>query len=293
MRAGAKILVTGAEGQLGVALTRELGERFVLTAMGKAALDIRNRKAVERTLETLRPAAVLHCAAWTDVDACEDDPELAVAVNTIGARNVASACAKVDSWMLYFSTDYVFDGRADRPYREIDEATPINVYGRSKLAGEEAVAVAGCRYSIIRTSWLYGSTGRNFIRSIVRTARERLRTTESVRPLPVVNDQVGCPTWVNDLAAQTQRILDRDLTGRFHAAAHGHCSRYELASMILDRLSVPVAVEPCTSQQGGRRAARPSFSALDNARLREAGCDVMRPFADAVAEFLDREKDTL
>lgn len=291
MKAGAKILITGAGGQLGSALVRELQKTYAITAANHASLDICDRHSVERKIEALRPAAVLHCAAWTDVDACEKDPERAVAVNTNGARNVATVCARTETWMVYFSTDYVFDGLGPRPYREDDVATPVNVYGRSKLTGEEAVAAAGCPWTVIRTAWLYGRPGRNFVRSIVEAARSRMnnRTGE---PLRVVSDQIGNPTWVDDLAHQVRVILAHDLFGRYHAAAHDHCSRYDLARAVIQELALPVAVEPCRSAESGRRAPRPAFSALDNAALKKAGHDVMRPYAESIGSFLKQERNT-
>lgn len=286
MKAGTKILITGGMGQLGLALGREFSSDCEVVPLGRETLDIRDRKAVERALVEAKPAIVLHCAAWTDVDACEDDPERAVAVNTNGARNVAAACEQVGAWMVYYSTDYVFDGRADRPYVEHDDAAPLNVYGQSKLAGEEAVAVAGCKHTIVRSAWLYGNPGKNFVLTIIRLAREKRPLGEPIR---VVDDQVGSPTWVDDLARQTRVVLGHDIVGRIHAVSHGCCTWYELAVLVVNELSLGVSVEPCPTAEVARRAARPAYSAMDNARLKQTGRDVMRPWEVAVREFLQQQ----
>jgi dTDP-4-dehydrorhamnose reductase len=237
--AGRGVLITGAGGQLGAALREAFPQADART---RAELDV-TRPIVEQATGCY---VVLHAAAWTDVDGAEADPAGAEEVNVAGTRNVAALGAPV----VYYSTDYVFDGRKGEPYVESDEPNPLSVYGRTKLAGEREIRDGW----IVRSSWLFGWTGKNFVRTMLDLGRER----EEVR---VVEDQVGCPTYVGHLAEATRDVLDRP-EGIWHVAAEGECTWAEFAREIFDQAGIDCEVVPITTQEIGRPAPRPAYSVL-------------------------------
>ena len=242
-RVGRRVLVTGAGGQLGRALTEAFAGDEVV-ALTREEWDVR------RPYEGPPVDLVLHAAAWTKVDAAEDDPSGAAAVNVGGTRNVAAIGAP----LVYYSTDYVFDGRKRAPYVESDPAAPLSVYGRTKLGGERAAGDAW----IVRSSWLFGATGHNFVRTMLRLGEER----DEVR---VVADQVGCPTYVGHLAAATRDIVALP-RGVWHVAASGECSWAELAEAIFEEAGVGCRVVPISTEQYAARAPRPPYSVLRSER---------------------------
>lgn len=255
-----RLLVTGAGGMLGqavVAVAARLGHE--VAALDSAALDVTDAVAVHDTVAEAQPRAIVNCAAWTDVDGAEEHKQQALAVNGAGAGNVAHAADGAGARVVHVSTDYVFDGRKTIPYVEDDPPAPLGAYGRTKLAGEEAVAAACRDHAIVRTAWLFGSGGRNFVDTMLGLGAER----DEVR---VVTDQVGCPTWTGHLAPALVELAERPDTGVFHAAAAGRCSWYELAVEAFALAGVSCRVVPATSESFPRPAPRPAFSVLESIR---------------------------
>lgn len=266
------VFVTGARGQLG---------REVVEAAGAhpATVDVTDRDAVLAAVTELRPDRIVHCAAYTDVDGCELDPERAFAVNALGTRNVVEAAGLVGAHVTYISTDYVFDGDADRPYAEWDPVRPVSVYGASKLAGEREVRPDD---AVVRTSWLCGRYGSNFVTAVLRLAAERDELT-------MVDDQVGCPTLADDLAGMVVRLSREARRGVIHVTNQGVVSRYELAREILMAAGRdPAQVTPIKTAdlQPPRPAARPAYSVLDNAVLRLSGLPLLPDFRPSLARLV-------
>lgn len=288
MRTRRKLLITGAAGQLGSDLVTVLGERYGVQGTTSGTMDIRDAARVHEVISRSEADVIIHCAAMTDVDACERDPELAMAVNRDGTAHVVEACQSTGALMVYISTDYVFDGQQSEPYREADQTNPINHYGRSKLAGEKAVReLLSNSHVIVRTAWVYGIHGQNFIKTILRLARS------GQTPLTVVSDQIGCPTWTVEIAQQIDRILEDEMQGIVHVTAGGTCSRYNLAVELIRIMNLPTIIEPVTSDQFPQRAPRPANSSLESARLKKAGNNIMRHWQDALRDFLGRNGDQL
>ncbi len=273
-----RLLVTGGAGMLGLAVTAaatRLGHDVV--ALSRAELDITDEAHVRRVVAAAEPGAVVNCAAWTDVDAAETAEAEATAVNGAGTGIVARACVEAKARLVHVSTDYVFDGSATRPWVESDPVAPIGAYGRSKLAGEQAVAEAGTNHAIVRTAWLFGAGGRNFVDTMLALAAGR----DEVR---VVTDQVGSPTWSNHLAEALVELAERDGdTGVFHAAGAGACSWYELAVEVFDRAGVGCRVVPTTTDALRRTAPRPAYSVLGSER---ADAPALPRWQDGVAGYL-------
>jgi dTDP-4-dehydrorhamnose reductase len=279
-----RILVTGVGGQLGSEVARLAAGRFETTALSHADLDITDPKRTIEAVHEFRPDAILHTAAFTAVDRAETEAEAAFRVNAFGTRNLAVATESIGARMLYVSTDYVFDGRADTPYQEHDAVNPQSVYGRSKRAGEELVMTLCRRYFIVRTSWVFGAKGANFVKTMLRLGREAYG--EQVAPLRVVNDQVGCPTYAPDLAQLLLDMVETDLFGVYHASNAEPCSWYEFACAIMEEAGLPVKVDPCTTDEFPRPASRPCYSVLGAMALRAAGFTPLRPWREALRDFL-------
>ncbi|MBD3336921.1 MAG: dTDP-4-dehydrorhamnose reductase [Candidatus Eisenbacteria bacterium] len=257
-----KILITGGRGLLGTALVRRLSAAHDVTATDQEDLDVADFEAVRAGAGALRPQLIIHCAAWTQVDACESDPERAFRVNGWGARNVASAALKTGAALYFISTDYVFDGERREPYREHDERRPLNVYGRSKAFGEDAVAQVLPRHAIVRTSGLFGHGGRCFPGRILEASREG-------QTLDVVADQTLAPTYAPHLADALARMIGSDCYGTFHITSGGSTDWYGYAREVLSRAGRdPGRVRPTGTEESGRPAARPRYSVLDTANFR-------------------------
>lgn len=230
-----------------------------VTALDRAALDITDAGATARAVDRARPDAVVNCAAFTDVDGAETDRDAALRVNGDGAGNVAAAAAAVEATVLYVSSDYVFDGTKDTPYIESDPTGPASIYGESKLAGELATAAANPRHHIVRSSWLFGAGGRNFVATMLTLGADREEVT-------VVADQIGAPTYTPHLAAGLLEVLPSTAFGVHHMAAAGHCSWYEFAMAIFDRAGLRCRVLPTTTAAFARPAPRPAYSVLGSKR---------------------------
>lgn len=276
-------MVTGAEGQLGQELCRLLGARLAWSG-GRAALDIRDRDAVRRRLEDVRPDVVVNGAAYNAVDRAEVETDAALAVNAAGPHHLAVACRAVGAVLVHVSTDYVFDGRLDRPYREDDPPHPLSAYGVSKLAGELLVRAAGGDWLIVRTSAVFGGQGsRAKGGSFVERMVARARGGESLR---VVDDQVVAPTYVPDLARAILGLAEIGARGIVHATGGGQASWHELAVASLAEAGVPAVVTPIASRDLGAPAARPRRSVLDNGRAISLGLPPPRHWREALHEML-------
>jgi dTDP-4-dehydrorhamnose reductase len=285
-----KILVTGAAGQLGRDCVKVLEESHQVTPLGSKDLDIADDKSVIVFFRREKPDVIVNCAAFTRVDECETKRELAWRVNVEGPKNLAAAAGKNGARLIHISTDYVFDGKKPVPqaYTEQDEAGPISHYGATKLAAEKAVARETDCFAILRTAWMYGVQGRNFLKTMLRLA-----LADPSRNIRVVNDQFGSPTWSLSLARQIEKVMDARLNGIFHATSEGYCTWYELARSFLKEMAVPHAVVPCSTAEYPTPAARPANSILENRRLKEAGQNVMADWRDDLVRFTGLFRDRL
>jgi dTDP-4-dehydrorhamnose reductase len=255
-----KVLVTGAAGMLGRDVMLAAGNAgHDVVGFGHAELDIADATTVEKKFDLERPDVVINCAAWTDVDGAEEAEETAFAVNGTGAGNVAAAAAAVGASVVYISSDYVFDGAKGAPYVETDQPAPLSAYGRTKLAGEEATAAANKRHFLVRSSWLFGIGGGNFVETMLRLAADHGEVL-------VVRDQVGSPTYTWHLAYGLVRLIEGIEFGIHHMAAAGHCSWYDFAREIFEQARVECKVLSGTTEMMGRPAPRPAYSALVSQR---------------------------
>jgi dTDP-4-dehydrorhamnose reductase len=274
-----RLLVTGSAGMLGRAVAgtaTRLGHDVV--ALSRAELDITDAAHVARVVAAAEPAAVINCAAWTDVDGAEANEAQALRANADGAGNVARAAAEARARIVHVSTDYVFDGAKREPWVESDPVAPLQAYGRTKLAGEPAVADANPDHAIVRTAWLFGAGGRNFADTMLRLCAER-------EEVEVVADQCGRPTWTGHLAPALVELAERDGdVGVFHAAGHGQCTWYEFAVEIAHAAELPARVVPTTSARFVRPAVRPAYSVLGTER---APGVVLPAWQDGLGAYLD------
>jgi dTDP-4-dehydrorhamnose reductase len=276
-----RILITGAGGQLGTDLARVATSEahHQVVAAGRAQLDVTDRDAVLSVLTTLRPHLVLHAGAWTQVDACEADPDRAWRVNTLGCRHVAEGAAAVGAHLVALSTDYVFDGRSPDPYREWDAPNPLSVYGRSKLGGEREILGGAPGATVVRTSWLCGAHGANIVKTVLSLA-------QAGDELRFVDDQRGCPTFTGDLAKMILRLGVARRPGLFHVTNQGATTWYGFARDILAAGGLdPELVQPITTADlsPARPAARPANSVLDNVALRLSDLPLLPDFHQPLA----------
>lgn len=273
-----RILVTGANGMLARDLCPMLEDAdFEVIETTRNELDVTDELQVRRVISDVKPDYVIHCAAYTNVDKAEEEPEIAELVNAKSAEYIAKACNSNNAVMIYISTDYVFDGIQTRPYIPDDIATPIGAYGLSKLHGEEAVRKFCPAHYIIRTSWLYGHHGKNFVETMISLAEK----TE----LKVVDDQVGCPTWTVDLSDAIISFIDEEPPfGTYHACGAGSTSWYGFAKEIFDLMSLNVKLIPCTTEEFPRPAKRPAYSVMDNEGL-------LRDWKQALQEYIELRVD--
>jgi dTDP-4-dehydrorhamnose reductase len=275
-----RIIITGANGQLGREIARQREPNEIILA-GRKELDITDGSRVSSFMQEIKPDAVIHCAAYTNVDGAESDEDGAFRVNAVGAQNLAAGCLEIGARLVYVSTDYVFDGTKQGGYREFDPVNPQTVYGRTKWQGEELVRQILGRHYIVRTAWLYGE-GKNFVRTMLQLA-------EKQHTLRVVADQVGTPTSTVDVAQAIYRLLDSDAYGTYHASCQGQCSWYDFACEIFRQAGKQVQVLPVTTAEFPRPAKRPAYSVLDNYMLRMTVGDPMRSWQEALAEYVQLE----
>lgn len=275
-----RVLVTGVRGQLGHDVMNELAKRgYEGVGVDVQEMDITDREAVERVMREAHVDKVVHCAAWTAVDAAEDQLELCRKVNALGTENIARMCRELDVPMIYISTDYVFDGEGERPWEPDDERHPLNAYGQTKYEGELAVEKYLEKYYIVRIAWVFGVNGKNFIKTM-------LKLSETHDTITVVNDQIGSPTYTYDLARLLVDMLETDKYGRYHATNEGLCSWYEFAREIFRAAGRDVKVLPVTSDQYPSRAKRPHNSRMSKDKLEEMGFQRLPSWQDALERYL-------
>lgn len=276
-----RILVTGVKGQLGFDVVNELEKRGH-TAIGVDVeeMDITDAEAVEREMKAEDLDAVIHCAAYTAVDAAEDNRETCMRVNADGTRNIARACKELDLKMVYISTDYVFDGKGERPWEPDDARSPLNVYGESKYQGELAVEEYLDKYFIVRIAWVFGVNGRNFIKTMLKLA-------ENHKEINVVNDQTGSPTYTYDLAVLLADMVETEKYGRYHATNEGLCTWYEFAREIFRQAGLDIKVNPVSSEEFPAKAERPHNSRMDKGKLTKNGFALLPSWQDALKRYLE------
>ncbi|MDQ0482443.1 dTDP-4-dehydrorhamnose reductase [Guptibacillus hwajinpoensis] len=278
------VLVTGSNGQLGYDVVKLLEENnYIVVGCNREKLDITNLDNVKQIFEEVNPSIIVHCAAYTNVDQAESDVELAYKVNAIGTRNLVASAEAIGAKFVYISTDYVFDGEGSEPYNEFMPTSPLGVYGHSKLAGEELVTSLSTKYFIVRTSWVYGSNGNNFVKTMLKLSEDR-------NSLNVVNDQRGCPTYTFDLAECILNLINTEKYGIYHASNSGSCTWFEFANAIFNEANINIQVNPVSTLEFPRPAKRPSYSVLDHMSLRLNEIPEMRPWQEALRNFLKVNK---
>lgn len=274
-----KILVTGGKGQLGRAVSQTgSASGHEIIALSSSIMDVTRYGDVIKALDEFQPQAVVHAAAYTNVDKAESDYDGAFRTNVVGTQNVAAACLNRNIKMVYVSTDYVFDGTATKPYLENDPVNPQSVYGRTKLIGEQLAARICPRLFTVRTAWLYGE-GSNFVRTMLKMAEDR-------KPLRVVNDQTGSPTYTVDLAQSILRLLSTEGYGTYHMTNNGACTWYEFAKKIFFITNTDVEVIPVTTEEFVRPARRPKYSVLRNYMMEMTIGDSFRNWDEALQDYL-------
>ena len=275
-----KVLVTGVKGQLGYDVVRELEKRQIeAVGVDVEEMDITDAAQVETVIRNVNPDAVIHCAAYTAVDAAEDNEELCRRVNAQGTENVAKVCQEMDLKMMYISTDYVFDGQGTRPWEPDDERDPLNVYGQTKYEGELAVEKYVEKFFIVRIAWVFGVNGKNFIKTMLNLGKTHDKLT-------VVNDQIGSPTYTYDLARLLADMIQTDKYGRYHATNEGICTWYEFACEIFRQAGMDVEVAPVTSDEYPAKAKRPANSRMSKKKLDENGFERLPSWQDALKRYL-------
>lgn len=279
-----KVLITGANGQLGLELQEQLGydaNTYEVIPTDYTNLDITNLNSVKEKLMFLKPDIVINCAAHTAVDKCEEDIENAYKINAIGAKNLAIACEMIGAKLVQVSTDYVFSGEVPGARREDDATGPQSIYGTSKLLGEEYVKTFCKKHFIIRTAWLYGE-GNNFVRTMLKLA-------ENNKEINVVGDQFGSPTSTKDLAKVIIELVQTEYYGTFHGTCEGECSWYDFACKIFELRGINITVNKVTSKEFIRPAKRPTYSVLDNFMLKLYGLNSFRHWEEALVDYLAQE----
>lgn len=278
-----KVLITGAKGMLGSDLMDILSRDNKAIGVDINDFDITDAAKTKENILKIAPQLVIHSAAYTDVDGCETNIELAYRVNAVGTQSISLACQAADIPMLYLSTDFIFDGEKKSPYLEWDHANPLSVYGASKYAGEYFVSHLLNKYYIVRIAWLYGENGKNFVKTILRLADERDK-------LQIVDDQVGSPTYTVDVANGISQLIKSENYGIYHMVNKGETSWYGFAKKILELSGKSkVVVEPITTEELSRPARRPAYSVLRNLALELTIGDPMRNWEDALEEFVQQK----
>jgi len=289
-----KILITGSKGQLGNELQEiiksgraeidkvsDIIKESEVIALDVDELDITNLEQVKKKMNNLKPDVVINCAAATNVDGCEINEDFAFKVNSIGPRNLAIVSAEIGAKLVQVSTDYIFSGASDKPLTEYDLTGPYSVYGKTKLLGENYVRGFCSKYFIVRTAWLYGYVGHNFVYTMRKLGKEKDN-------INAVNDQMGNPTHANDLAYHILKLIQTEEYGIYNCTGKGECTWYDFAKMIIELSGEKCEVKPCTSEEYKTPAKRPEYSSLDNMMLRCTVGDEMRDWQDAIKSFINK-----
>lgn len=280
-----KILITGANGQLGKDLVKILEVNHEVLGCSRDLLDVTNLDQCKQVITDFHPEAIIHAAAYTNVDLAETEQDIAFQINATGSRNIAVAAERIGAKLCYVSTDYVFDGNSPLPYNEYDQTNPVGIYGKSKRAGEYVVQTLSTRYYIVRTSWLYGQYGHNFVKTMLRLSYDKDRLT-------VVHDQIGSPTYTVDLCHFLNELIQTEKYGIYHASNTGTCTWYEFAKTIFKESGISVQLHPCTTEEFPRPAPRPKYSVLDHMSIRTNNFQEFRHWNDALRSFLNVLKES-
>jgi dTDP-4-dehydrorhamnose reductase len=285
-----KILVTGGKGQLGTDCVRVFGKTHEVLAIDLDEVDITRLSDLEALVQKFMPNIIINCAAYTQVDNCEIEKDLAWNVNVTGTENLVKCSEKQGCRLIHISTDYVFDGskKIPEPYVEKDKPNPVSYYGKTKYESEKVVLSGSDRHVIVRPAWMYGVNGYNFLKTMLKLALNNPKGE-----IKVVNDQYGSPTWSYGLALQIQRIIQTDVHGIYHTTAEGYCTWFELAEYFLNKMQVPHTIVPCTSEEFPTRAKRPKNSILENRHLKEKGINIMSQWQDDIDRFVSGFREAL
>jgi len=281
-----KILILGSEGQLGYEFKNYLEKIENVYSFSHKEVDILDIKKLDNILKEVRPDIVINCVAYTKVDKCEDETDLAFLINSIGAKNISYLSYKYNSKIIYFSTDYIFDGEKKSPYNEFDKPNPLSIYGRSKLFGEKYTKEFNPNHLIIRISWLYGIKGDNFVKTIIKLSKIN-------NILRIVNDQMGSPTYTLDVVKQTYELIKRDYIGLIHSANIGETSWFNFANLINKKLKLNIKIIPIKTEEYNAKAKRPKYSVLENYILKIENLNIMRNWEVAFNEFIENYKGVL
>ncbi|WP_246120504.1 dTDP-4-dehydrorhamnose reductase [Cohnella terricola] len=272
-------MVTGAGGQLGEEIVRLKGTPYEIIGLDRLQLDVTDAAQCMNAVASIKPDIILHAAAYTAVDQAESEPEAAWMVNVAGTSNMAKSAEAVGAKFCYISTDYVFNGNGREPYREDDLTEPQTVYGKTKLEGEQAAVQYSSKSFIVRTSWVYGKYGNNFVKTMLKLASERSSVS-------VVHDQIGSPTYTYDLGRFLIELVQTEAYGIYHASNAGKCTWYEFAQAIFEENQLSMKVEACTTEDFPRPAPRPLYSVMDHSAIRQNGFTDLRPWREGLQAFL-------
>ena len=275
-----KVLIIGSEGMLGHDLVDTLSAENEISTTTIDTLDITDINKTIKTVKEINPDVVVHAAAFTNVDGSESNPDLAYKVNVLGTRNVAVACSEADSALVYICTDYVFDGTKGIPYYEYDQTNPLSVYGKTKHLGEVYIRDILNKFYIVRTAWLYGFHGPNFVTTMLNLAK----TNDTIS---VVSDQIGSPTYTVDLANAIAQLIKKPAYGIYHVTNSEHCSWYEYAQEIFDIAGIDIELKPVTTEEFGSPAPRPKYSVLENYNWKMEGFQEIRSYKEALRAYMD------
>lgn len=275
-----RVLVTGVKGQLGFDVVLELEKRgYEAIGVDVDEMDITDEKKVCEVLDEVKPDAVVHCAAYTAVDAAEDNEKLCRRINVDGTAYISKKCGEIGCKLVYLSTDYVFDGTGEKPWSPDDRVSPLNVYGQSKYDGEVFVRKNTDKHFIIRISWVFGVNGNNFIKTMLRLGKEK-------KSLSVVSDQIGSPTYTKDLSVLLVDMLETEKYGTYHATNEGVCSWYEFAVKIFEEAGLDIDVTPIASKDYPQKAQRPANSRMEKSKLVECGFNKLPSWQDALKRYI-------
>jgi dTDP-4-dehydrorhamnose reductase len=279
------ILITGGNGQLGKDCENIFSQSHSVTSVDIEDIDITDFDRLNTAIATIGPDVIINCAAFTNVDACETQTEAAWAVNVTGPENLSICASNHGALIIHISSDYVFDGKKEPPdtYEETDPVGPLSYYGKTKLEGENAVKTNAKNFILLRTAWLYGFNGHNFLKAILKKA---LANPE--QPLKIVNDQYGSPTWSYRLAHQIRNLIDHNGQGLYHASSEGFCTWYELANYFLEKIGVTCDIAPCTTKEYPLPATRPGCAILENKRLKTEGLNLMESWQTDLDLYIDQ-----